>query len=481
MPPTPRFIPLPSKPPSELKDWESLNTDISNALLKELRKVQQSARDGKVSRHDSIYTGISGIAFMEYHLASMRTPLQNEILAPNLLVAVGDRNLARALRHSPIDHKVMYSPSRLSFIESSVGLATLVLIRASSTTERIVSDSWQEAKRYLEYTIEQTLAEDAEIYSPSDKEDGCEVLYGRAGLLYALLYLRKHLDGRPQQERASLESLTSDVTLSRLVDSIVQRGQHGSLVLSSEFRARDSAYLPPLMWTWHRKRYMGGAHGLTGILQILLSCPSSLVQKHLPVIFRTLSWLVDIQDESGNWPTKCPTQLGVSGDSDLVQMFIAITRWCHGAPGIVMLLSIALRILQIQKDLIAVEEPTLNKLYRSLQLGAQAVYHRGLLRKGVGLCHGVAGNVYALLATSDVIDTSSDRRYFAKAAHLAFLATFHDDKTVLDMTIPDHPWSLFEGLAGMCCAWAEVLSRMDSKLPRRPSSGFPAYDDLVSV
>jgi len=167
------------------------------------------------------------------------------------------------------------------------------------------------------------------------------------------------------------------------------------------------------------------------------------------------------------------------------------------------------KALLLHREHTIVNEATAHKLCHSLQLGARVVYKQGLLRKGVGLCHGVAGNVFALLAASDALDSTSTsprssvsppsavhfsvpseptsssdesnrrRRYFTKAAHLAFLGKFHDDPSVLpEMGTPDHPWSLFEGLAGMCCAWAEVLSRMDERNPKRERSGFPGYDDL---
>ena len=107
------------------------------------------------------------------------------------------------------------------------------------------------------------------------------------------------------------------------------------------------------------------------------------------------------------------------------------------------------------------------------------VYQQGLLRKGVGLCHGVSGNVYALLAASDA-DNANCEELFLKAVHLAGLATFHEDLTISkEMGTPDHPWSLYEGLAGACCVWAEILSRLNSATLGRTSSGFPAFDDLL--
>jgi hypothetical protein len=151
-----------------------------------------------------------------------------------------------------------------------------------------------------------------------------------------------------------------------------------------------------------------------------------------------------------------------------------------------------IRVVLLHKADLRSGEETIRKLGKLLGSGAQLVYKRGLLRKGVGLCHGIGGNIYALLAASNILDSSSlgpefemegseqnDRQYFAKAAHMAYLATFHNDPTVLpDMRIPDHPWSLYEGMAGMCCAWAEILCRIETRSPRRINSGFPAYDDL---
>jgi Lanthionine synthetase C-like protein len=115
------------------------------------------------------------------------------------------------------------------------------------------------------------------------------------------------------------------------------------------------------------------------------------------------------------------------------------------------------------------------------------VYRHGLLRKGVGICHGVAGSVYALLAVSDILDHHStnpakpdqtpSKKYLLRAVHLAHLATSHETLTANgEMATPDRPWSLYEGTAGMCCAWAEVLLRLEGK--RSLYRGMPGFDDL---
>jgi hypothetical protein len=127
------------------------------------------------------------------------------------------------------------------------------------------------------------------------------------------------------------------------------------------------------------------------------------------------------------------------------------------------------------------------KVIESLRLGGRLVYRHGLLRKGVGICHGVTGSVFALLAVSDIVDhhsrspiqpgQTSNKKYLLRAVHLAHLATSHETLTANgEMSTPDRPWSLYEGMAGMCCAWAEVLLRLEGD--RSLYKGMPGFDDL---
>ncbi len=141
-------------------------------------------------------------------------------------------------------------------------------------------------------------------------------------------------------------------------------------------------------------------------------------------------------------------------------------------------------------------------LRAALNKGADIVYIKGLLRKGVGLCHGVAGSVYALLATSDALNHGDEQylltvgddvkmnTWLFRAIHLAQLATAYEDLTRRgEMTTPDYPFTLYGGVAGMCCAWAEVVRRLDRVLGRDGGGngmsedmgiahGIPGYDDL---
>ena len=77
-----------------------------------------------------------------------------------------------------------------------------------------------------------------------------EVLYGHAGYLYALLFTGALIPGVLDEDLVKHE-----------VDTILDAGRQGS---------RDSGSRCPLLFTWHGKHYLGAAHGLVGILLVLL-------------------------------------------------------------------------------------------------------------------------------------------------------------------------------------------------------------------
>ncbi|KAJ3326602.1 Glutathione S-transferase lancl1 [Blyttiomyces sp. JEL0837] len=104
-----------------------------------------------------------------------------------------------------------------------------------------------------------------------------ELLYGRAGYLYALLFARYHCG-------ASAAALIPDSLISDLHECIVFEGKEGSKRTFTKRSERDKQGLgesripganatTPLMWSWHMERYVGAAHGTTGILTILMSDP----------------------------------------------------------------------------------------------------------------------------------------------------------------------------------------------------------------
>ncbi|KAF8218307.1 hypothetical protein K438DRAFT_1914254 [Mycena galopus ATCC 62051] len=486
--PSLRYIRHTNHPPSDLA---SACRDIQNALTTEVKRVQCYVP--KTRKTGSVYVGITGSSLMAHHLCTARLD-KLPGLSPAELLAFTDARLVQAVSFSPTSISSPSSGSHSSFLETVVGIATLILIRAievattTTVSESPFCDSWAACAQLIASAMSMAISEDRR----RDMDDGgCEVLYGRAGLLYALLRLRnasKRDDIKPADSDSvelvtEIRKLSSKAQLQLLVQSIIQRGQSGAASYAEELAGKLPS--PPLMWTWHGRRYLGAAHGVAGILHILLLCPADIILPYMESILLTVDWLIGCQDMHGNWPTAAPTGFP-TGDSDLVQ-------WCHGATGTLLLLCTVLRCATPTSA-----APLLGKVIASVQASAALVYRHGLLSKGVGLCHGVGGSVFALLAVSDVLDparnqqtkpsksksngntnsqVNEDNYYLVRAVHLAQLAA--SPETRGQMGVPDHPWSLYEGMAGMCCAWAEVLRRVTLKQGRPcERSGMPGFDDV---
>ncbi|CAJ1346289.1 unnamed protein product, partial [Effrenium voratum] len=168
----------------------------------------------------------------------------------------------------------------------------------------------------------------------------CEVLYGRCGFLGAVLLVRQRL-----QDPRLLAGQAAE-----LVSQVIAAGK------------RDAKDGWPLCFEWHDKCYLGGAHGIAGILCTLLQLPAelSLAGVDSPdLVRRTADKLLDCRFRSGN----VASSLG-NGKDRLVQ-------FCHGAAG---LIPLALRLAALYGD---------RYMELAHQLG-QVVWVRGLLKKGDG-------------------------------------------------------------------------------------------------
>eukprot|EP00669_Euglena_mutabilis_P012873 TRINITY_DN7575_c0_g1_i1.p2 TRINITY_DN7575_c0_g1~~TRINITY_DN7575_c0_g1_i1.p2 ORF type:complete len:226 (+),score=59.21 TRINITY_DN7575_c0_g1_i1:85-678(+) len=135
--------------------------------------------------------------------------------------------------------------------------------------------------------------------------------------------------------------------------------------------------------------YLGAAHGVAGILYMLLYVYPLLSPGHQSLVADSCAlFLHECRDGTP------PAVLG-DPDADLV-------HWCHGAPGAVPLLLKAHAVLRDDRFLHAAAR------------ACETIWRRGLLRKGVGLCHGIAGNAYAFLA---MYRHTRDNRYLHCAWH----------------------------------------------------------------
>jgi len=144
---------------------------------------------------------------------------------------------------------------------------------------------------------------------------------------------------------------------------------------------------------------------------------------------------VSKQFPSGNFPSS------LENETD------KLYHWCHGAPGAVHLMVKAYQVFGKEKYLSA-----------ALKCG-EAVWERGILKKGYGICHGVAGNAYTFLCLFKQTGNAKWLHRAMKFAEWCFDYGKHGCRT------PDRPYSLFEGMAGTVYFLADILQPKSSKFP----------------
>ena len=176
--------------------------------------------------------------------------------------------------------------------------------------------------------------------------------------------------------------------------------------------ARNAAHLlhtfeqPEGVWLWtqdlygERVRLLGAAHGFAGNLAPLLRGAALLTRDQRALVeqraAQTLQQTAVRTGELVNWsPHVGPAREGRAA---------LLVQWCHGAPGMITALA---RLSP---------EPELDALFLG---GGETIWRAGPLRKGAGLCHGAAGNGYALLA---LFERTGDQRWLDRARRFAMHA-----------------------------------------------------------
>ncbi|XP_019153773.1 PREDICTED: lanC-like protein GCR2 [Ipomoea nil] len=196
----------------------------------------------------------------------------------------------------------------------------------------------------------------------------------------------------------------------------------------------------PLMYEWHGKKYWGAAHGLAGIMHVLMDM--ELKPDELEDIKCTLRFMIRNRFPSGNYPSS------EGNESD------RLVHWCHGAPGLALTLTKAAKVFNSEEFLQAAVD------------AAEVVWNRGLLKR-VGICHGISGNSYVFLA---LYRLTGDMKYLYRAK--AFACFLHNRaQTLISEGIMhggDRPYSLFEGIGGMAYLFLDMTEPLDTR--------FPAYE-----
>ncbi len=155
-----------------------------------------------------------------------------------------------------------------------------------------------------------------------------ELLVGRAGFVCGALWLSKSL-GR---QVIPLDSIL------KICDKLLASGREYS-------RRRRSPC--PLMYEYYGTEYLGAAHGLCSILQMLLSVPDFVPNRDPEYLIRqSLDFLLSLQSANGNFPCAMDEVPGIGrarrAEDELV-------HWCHGAPGTVYLMARAYIVFKERK------------------------------------------------------------------------------------------------------------------------------------
>jgi len=260
------------------------------------------------------------------------------------------------------------------------------------------------------------------------KHGGDELFMGRAGYLTAVQSVIRTLGMGLSPVEGALRM--------RLCNSMLTSGN----VSESHFRKTGQC---PLMYAYYGEEYLGMAHGLTGILLALLNEPSVVSNPEtIQQVKQSIDFIYQTQEDNGNF-VPSTDELTHKGPQEH-----ELVDWGNGAPGVIHLMGKAYQVFK--------EDKYLGSCVRAADL----IWRRGLLKKGPGLCHGVAGNGYAFLM---MYRLTGDPKYYHRAiqfAHFIFTRDFE-----LNSRVPDEPWSLFEGWAGVVCFLVDLLQPAKAEFP----------------
>lgn len=159
-----------------------------------------------------------------------------------------------------------------------------------------------------------------------------------------------------------------------------------------------------------------------------------------------VDYLLSLQTTTGNFPCSVD-EIDRSGRS-LRDNDDELVHWCHGAPGVIYMMAAAYLRWKDQRYL------------DSCKRAGDLVWRKGLLRKGPGICHGVAGNGYVFLL---LYRLTSNKRYLYRAAKFADF--MNSPQFQVDARIPDSPYSLYEGIAGTACFLVDLIEPDKAHFP----------------
>ena len=303
------------------------------------------------------------------------------------------------------------------------------------------------------------------------KTSEVELLYGTSGYLYCLLYLKKYImfevNGNNIIQKNLLDSLNN--TIIGIFNMLLKSGSR-----SMERYHWDKCLLFPFPINENRPQlYLGAAHGLIGVLYILLSTikffPELLKQQLMindniiniqDILLKSIKYVQSLQIEStGNFPS----DIGGKDSGELV-------HFCHGCVSAVHLFLLA-------------EQFYPNNGFEETALSCnKCLWERGLLYKGNSLCHGMPGIVYSLIR---LYKYKKEDLYLKEAVGICkgtydpkILSLVKEDKDPQRKCkgIPDTPYSLMEGEGGCLVMYYDLMSILLKNNKSAFVGDFPGYE-----
>lgn len=402
---------------NNLPDYNNQTVSVPQNWL--VQKIQELI--SSIERHErpdvrkadgGLYVGIGGIAYMYYHLSKIVAfyDRRQEYLKKGLeyILAAKEYTCGTQVR----------DPADLTgFLLGSAGIHAV-----AAALYKELGDEKNEENSLTNYQGIAKVCKRVNFLPYG----GDELFVGRTGYICGALWLEKVV-GR---------KVVPDNDINDLCTSIMESGRR-----NVQAHRRP---LSPLSYSYYDTEYLGAAHGWSAILQYLLSCPNFLAQSSESVSYikGTVDFMLSLQGDNGNFPCAMDEVQHKRAESD------ELVHWCHGAPGVVYLMGKAYLVWKEEKYLRA-----------CLKCG-EVVWKKGLLKKGPGICHGVAGNGYVFLLLYRLTGDSKHLHRAIKFAEFMFTPEFNKGART-----PDSPYSLYEGLAGTVCYLGDLLQPEKAAFP----------------
>ncbi|XP_043928342.1 lanC-like protein 3 [Protopterus annectens] len=375
-----------------------LVTSILEKILKDMPVLTERSR----CYEGGLYSGVAGVAYMLYHVSECP-----------VFASHRDEYLRRA--RQIIDLCLQYADK-----EHDPNLRTAFLLGGSGVFA--VAAMIYRALGLAEFIKPLNKFRDLwEVCAPITFLDcgSDELFVGRAGYLCATLVLKHKL---------AMEVLSKE-QIKAVCQAILESGKQYAKKKRKPF---------PLMYSYYGTEYLGAAHGLSSILQMLLSYCEYLQPGDRELVWQSVDYLLN-QEQNSNWPP----ELG-----ETIERENELVHWCHGAPGIA--------YLYAKAYMISKKPRYLDTCIRCGEL----TWHKGLLKKGPGICHGVAGSAYVFLL---LYRLTGNTKYIYRAQRFAEFLLSEEFKA--GSRALENIYSLYEGLSGTVCFLVDLLQPEKAEFP----------------